>query len=130
MKRKSKNLFCILLLLLCIVGSNVVSYAAMTPFNITIPNDTLSPRIPKGTDGEQRFYVTGYTFDNPIGELICTSLNWYDSGICSDPAVIYQNKPRGNAIYPKNNAIPGSQYYMLTYSTNATNFNVTGVYNP
>lgn len=110
------------------MGIAMPVYADTIPFNITIPYDTLSPKTYKA-DSEQKFYVTGHTFDNPIGILQCYSLNYNNKNINSYETGISKNNPRGSAYY-RTKAPFGQLYYMLTYSENATNFTVTGNYTP
>lgn len=128
MKKKLRKIICTVISAVMIMGIAIPVYADRTPFNITIPYDTLSPKTWKADD-EQKFYVTGHTFDNPIGVLQCYSLNYNNKNINSDQTGISQKYPRGSAYY-RTHAPYGELYYMLTYSENATDFNVTGYYTP
>ena len=67
MNKKIKRIFCGLTASLCMVGSTVPAMAQTVSFDITVPGDILSQRAKKA-DYEQRFYVTGNSF-NKIGTL-------------------------------------------------------------
>ena len=111
-----------------IMGTSLIAYANTVPFNVTIPNDTISPRAYKDDD-EQRFYVTGVSFDDPVAILSCFSVGITDPNVSSYEAQIWQAYPSSSASY-QTYAMAGDYFYMLTYSTTGNNFNVWGRYTP
>ena len=56
---------------LCLTGSAMPVMADTVRFNVTVPGDPKSKRIPK-SDDEQKFYVTG-TYFSSYGTLSCRS---------------------------------------------------------
>ena len=101
--------------------------AETVPFDITIPEDPLSRRAEKA-DSEQKFYVTGTSF-NKSGTLKCVSHKKNQpSTVYSRTASISQNSRSSSAKYRKY-AEPGALYYMET-SSSVSNFHVTGRYTP
>ena len=84
MNKKIKRAMCGLAASLCLVGSTVPVFAETVDFNVTVPGDILSRRAVKA-DSEQRFYVTGTSF-NKTGTLNCRSINRKNSAIQSNTA--------------------------------------------
>ena len=126
MNKKIKRIFCGLTASLCMVGSTVPAMAQTVSFDITVPGDILSQRAKKA-DYEQRFYVTGNSF-NQIGTLHCTSINRKFSSIKSNVASINPNKLSDKAFYLTD--APAEQYYYMTTSASVSNLHVTGRYTP
>ena len=108
------------------VGSTVPAMAQTVSFDITVPGDILSQRAKKA-DYEQRFYVTGNSF-NKIGTLHCTAINRKFSSIKSNVASINPNKLSDKAFYLTD--APAEQYYYMTTSASVSNLHVTGRYTP
>ena len=102
--------------------------AANTAFNVTHPDYRQSPYALKDDD-EQRFYVTGYTF-NANGYYLYCWVNRADMGVSSYTATITNSDRSDNAEY-RAYAAPFYYYFMDT-STDADFFlfNVTGVFCP
>ena len=101
-------------------------FAETVDFNVTVPGDILSRRAVKA-DSEQRFYVTGTSF-NKTGTLNCRSINRNNSAIQSNTASISPSKLSGSASY--RSYAPSGQYYYMTTSASVPNLHVTGRYTP
>ena len=108
MNKKIKRAMCGLAASLCLVGSTV-------------------PVIAETADSEQRFYVTGTSF-NKTGTLNCRSINRNNSAIQSNTASISPSKLSGSASY--RSYAPSGQYYYMTTSASVSNLHVTGRYTP
>ncbi|MDO4274810.1 MAG: hypothetical protein Q4D16_14170 [Eubacteriales bacterium] len=126
LNKKLKRAMCGLVASLCVAGCTVPVFAQTVDFNITVPGDILSKRAEKA-DTEQRFYVTGTSF-NKSGILYCISINRNTSSIKSNMASISPNKLSSNASY--RTYAPSKQYYYMTTSASASGLHVTGRYTP
>lgn len=126
LNKKIKRTLCGLVASLCLVGSTVPVFAETVNFDITVPGDILSKRAVKA-DSEQRFYVTGTSF-NRTGTLNCRSINRNNSAIQSSTASISPSKLSNSASYYRN--APSGQYYYMTTSASVSNLHVTGRYTP
>ena len=101
-------------------------FAETVDFSVTVPGDILSRRAVKA-DSEQRFYVTGTSF-NKTGRLDCRSINRKNSAIQSGIASISPSHLSSSASYYRN--APSRQYYYMTTSASVSNLHVTGRYTP
>ena len=101
-------------------------FAETVDFSVTVPADILSRRAVKA-DSEQRFYVTGTSF-NKTGRLDCRSINRKNSAIQSGIASISPSHLSSSASYYRN--APSRQYYYMTTSASVSNLHVTGRYTP
>ena len=126
LNKKIKRTLCGLVASLCLVGSTVPVFAETVDFDITVPGDILSKRAEKA-DSEQRFYVTGTSF-NRTGTLNCRSINRNNSAIQSSTASISPSHLSSSASYYRN--APSGQYYYMTTSASVSNLHVTGRYTP
>ena len=119
MNKKIKRAMCGLAASLCLVGSTVPVFAETVDFSVTVPGDILSRRAVKA-DSEQRFYVTGTSFNKTI--------NRKNSAIQSGIASISPSHLSSSASYYRN--APSRQYYYMTTSASVSNLHVTGRYTP
>lgn len=67
---------------LCLTGSAMPVMADTVRFNVTVPGDPKSKRIPK-SDDEQKFYVTG-TYFSSYGTLSCRSYQLENQHVFSE----------------------------------------------
>lgn len=71
MRKIIKRTLCVLSATMCVLGTAATASADTVSFNVTIPGDPYSYAVRKA-DTEQRFYVTGTSF-NKSGTLRCRS---------------------------------------------------------
>lgn len=125
MRKSIKKTLCVLSATICVLGSAVTASADTVSFNVTIPGDQYSYTVKKA-DSEQKFYVTGTSF-NKSGTLRCRSSK-VGTGIISNSAYISSNNRASSASY-KTYAAPDCTYEM--YATSSTSgLNVTGRFTP
>lgn len=125
LRRKGKKWLCGLIVSLCLIGSAMPVMAETVPFDITVPGDIISKRSVKA-DSEQRFYVTGTSF-NKGGYLYCVSSRMHTT-VTSNTATISSGNPASNATY-KSYAAPRYDYFM-TCSASTSGLHVLGRYTP
>ena len=63
MRKIIKRTLCVLSATMCVLGTAATASADTVSFNVTIPGDPYSYAVRKA-DTEQRFYVTGTSFNN------------------------------------------------------------------
>ena len=95
-------------------------------FNVTVPGDPKSKRIPK-SDDEQKFYVTG-TYFSSYGTLSCRSYQLENQHVFSETKDISRTAPSNKGKY-KSWAKPHVYYFMSSHSS-LNGMNVEGRYTP
>ena len=94
---------------LCLTGSAMPVMADTVRFNVTVPGDPKSKRIPK-SDDEQKFYVTG-TYFSSYGTLSCRSYQLENQHVFSETKDISRTAPSNKGKY-KSWAKPHVYYHI------------------
>lgn len=110
----------------CIMPDWVCNAADTVRFNVTVPGDPKSKRIPK-SDDEQKFYVTG-TYFSSYGTLSCRSYQLENQHVFSETKDISRTAPSNKGKY-KSWAKPHVYYFMSSHSS-LNGMNVEGRYTP
>lgn len=124
-----KKALCSLLAVGCLMGTATTAFASTVPFDVTWPNDTISRKTSKNTDGDQYFYVTANYF-SAVGGLTCVSYRHDKPTVYSNPAyLLYIDTGKTSKARYIYYADGGYNYYMTT-ETSINGLNVSGNYTP
>ncbi len=123
--KRFKKAICILGAAVCVLGTAMSASADTIQFNVTCPGDPYSYTVRKA-DSEQRFYVTGTSF-NKTGTLYCTSYKVLDHSVSGTTSISSSNRSSSGEY--KKYAMYGTDYEMYT-TASVSGLNVIGRYTP
>lgn len=125
-----KKLICTLVAV-CSLATTCIPFsgAATISFDITDPDDTISRKVEKNTDGDNYFYVTPHYFSKN-GVFTVKSIRYDNRSVFSMPMPLNKSNINLTSRQKYETHAAGGYYYFLSGVASVAGLNVSGNYTP